>query len=125
MKPYLIYFITVFIFPLFASSQTLDSSEIVELRIQDSILDATLRIEDSLWKVARKDCPYKENATICPVCHENDKVIPISYGTPDFRSLLMDKDKPKRKPFVDYIPGGCIIRPCQPSMYCKRDKIKF
>ena len=54
----------------------------------------------------------KRNKT-CPICHENDEVIPIEYGYPS-QKLIEDSVKGKAR------IGGCLISVWDPNWYCKR-----
>jgi hypothetical protein len=58
---------------------------------------------------------------ICPKCHKKDKVIPILYG---LRVPSFDK-KHNRIHEPEYLPGVCSVTKCDPSWYCKRNKLKF
>lgn len=70
-----------------------------------------------------KRCAYNMNGInrICPKCHKKDKVIPILYGLriPSFD----DKGKLIGEP--EYMSGVCGISNCDPSWYCKRNKLRF
>lgn len=55
---------------------------------------------------------------VCPICKQTDEAIPIAYGEPTSKSL---KKAMKGKIML----GGCIISPCNPHWYCKRDRVSF
>lgn len=54
----------------------------------------------------------------CPICKQTDEVIPIEYGEPTNKRL---KQAMKGKVML----GGCMISPCNPHWYCKKDNVSF
>jgi len=66
-----------------------------------------------------KACIYNNHVldNECPKCEMSDKVLPIKYG-------LLRQNKAD-KPWIDYVPGGCMVTGCDPSWYCKRDDFRF
>jgi len=82
--------------------------------------------KDSTTKVVAvfpPDCSYNRHVLnrTCPKCNKRDKVIPIKYG---LRVPLYDKNGN----IIDegeYRPRGCVVSDCDPSWYCKRDKVEF
>lgn len=69
------------------------------------------------------DCDFNKNAlnNICPKCKQSDKVLPIEYG---LSVPLFDKNGNSLKTTPTY-PGGCMVSNCDPTWFCKRDKIEF
>jgi hypothetical protein len=67
-------------------------------------------------------CQYDAsiNNPLCPLCHRQDKVIPIKYGL-----LLSTKGNPMKNEGKTFKAGGCKVSYCDPHWYCKRDKIEF
>lgn len=54
----------------------------------------------------------------CPYCHKSDKAIPIVYGLPSKRMMMLaEKNKMKL--------AGCQITGCDPKWYCTRDEKEF
>jgi hypothetical protein len=77
--------------------------------------------EDSttVIKINLAQCQYDTfGARQCPICNKTDEIIPISYGEPTSKILKQAK-KGKIK------LGGCILDPCNPHWYCKRDSVSF
>lgn len=64
-------------------------------------------------------CQYNVSMNYCPVCHSDKEVIPIIYGLATSNITGTDSSSPKAK------TGGCIIRPCAPSWFCKRNGQSF
>jgi hypothetical protein len=62
-----------------------------------------------------EDCDYNRHLADkkCPNCQRTETVVPIIYG------LLRDF------PPIDFQPGGCMVTNCDPSWFCKQDKISF
>ena len=54
----------------------------------------------------------------CPICGENDQVIPIIYGMP--APELFEKEEVGKVRL-----GGCIIDQDNKEWYCKRDGLEF
>jgi hypothetical protein len=74
-------------------------------------------------KIITKFCPYDgsiKNKT-CPICHKQNKVIPILYGL----LISTNSDSPMKGAGETFIVGGCNVTDCDPNWYCKRDKNKF
>jgi len=59
-----------------------------------------------------------KKSKICPLCHKNDKVIPIIYGEPT--SQIMEKAEKGEVKL-----GGCVMSKSNAKWYCKRDKVEF
>ena len=77
--------------------------------------------EDSttVIRINLAQCQYDTfGARQCPICNRTDEIIPIAYGYPTSKSL---KQAEKGKIML----GGCIISPCNPHWYCKRDNVSF
>lgn len=67
-------------------------------------------------------CKYEMSRKnkICPVCSKRDQTIPIIYG-----DVLLNKIQTKRLDREKMRLGGCVVSPCRPYWYCKRDKKEF
>lgn len=66
-------------------------------------------------------CEFEQTSdSVCPKCHNSDRVKPISYGL-----MIFESKKEVRKYYRKYYDGGCGLSKCQPSWYCKRDDLKY
>jgi hypothetical protein len=74
-------------------------------------------------------CKYDKSAKDkkCPLCGKDDNVIPVRYGLIGATVLKKGKHalKNQRQIIDEFFPGGCIVTPCDPSWYCKRDQYEF
>ena len=74
-------------------------------------------------------CPFdKTKNGICPVCKQQDEVIPIRYGLLAGKINKHQKqgnDKNQKPAKRTFYPGGCMVSPCQASWYCERDRKEF
>ncbi|WP_299180759.1 hypothetical protein [uncultured Chryseobacterium sp.] len=65
-----------------------------------------------------KLCKYRENKSkVCPNCKSDKKVVPIFYGLTTGKFMKQNRNK--------YHFEGCEISNCDPSWYCKKDKLEF
>lgn len=64
-------------------------------------------------------CHFRnQKGNTCPYCHKSNEAIPIIYGFPSKRMMLLaEKNKLKL--------AGCQITGCDPQWYCRRDKREF
>lgn len=67
-------------------------------------------------------CKYDLHRTnkICPICHKQDKALPIMYGLP---IIAPEEDSSSNSP--QYHLGGCELSGCDPYWHCERDNIDF
>jgi hypothetical protein len=65
-----------------------------------------------------KSCEAARASNTCPVCRSNKDVIPIQYGLP-----TPETRKNAKRGLVHL--GGCIIFPCAPRHFCKKDGLEF
>lgn len=64
-------------------------------------------------------CHFRnQNGNVCPYCHKNDVAIPIIYGFPSKRMMVLSK-KNKLK------LAGCQTTGCDPQWYCRKDEREF
>lgn len=77
----------------------------------------------------------KDKGNVCPICHKNDKVLPIVYGLiskityrdkngnfTDKKGKIISREESEK---VKYKSGGCIVSDCQPNWFCERDQAEF
>lgn len=65
-----------------------------------------------------KSCNSLPPTDICPICKSNKDVLKIIYGLPNKKLM-----KQAEKDIVHL--GGCVVNPCYPKYYCKKDKLEF
>lgn len=65
-----------------------------------------------------KECCSLGTGCFCPVCGQQDKIIPVVYGKPSNKTLQKAN---KGKVYL----GGCIVTECDPNYYCRRDSTFF
>lgn len=65
-------------------------------------------------------CDYDQSGTKhdCPVCHQQDEVIPVSYGYPLPTGI-------ERANKGEIYLGGCMVSDCDPLWHCRRCKKEF
>lgn len=63
-------------------------------------------------------CRDVKKTDVCPMCKSNKQVIQIVYGFPTQETI-------KRAEKGELWLGGCMIEPCMPYYYCKKDGFEF
>lgn len=95
----------------------ISSIEYGELKLEIEVIeDSTIYIK-VLYPLP---CNYvrSKKKPKCPICGKKNKVIPIVYGFPSPGYIKMVKRK-------KVVLGGCVIKPCQPYWFCKRESLEF